>query len=158
MIELRQRRGPGPRWLRVGWLLLAGVALLANTAHAFTSSSIEWEAPEACPSASALSERLSVLLGEDAGLLGGGTQVRGVVSKDASGYRVVLEVGEAEHAQLERRNPGPLLEQERLVTRVLALCALGAVSQAQDLRRQLERLEPESIYRGQLAASCAKKQ
>jgi hypothetical protein len=61
-------------------------------------------------------------------------------------------------AQLERRNPGPLLEQERLVTRVLALCALGEVTQAQDLRRQLERLEPESIYRGQLSASCAKKE
>jgi hypothetical protein len=101
MIELRQRRGPRPAffragWLRAGWLLLAGVELLANPAQAFTSSSIEWEAPEACPSASALSERLNVLLGEDARLLGGGAHVRGVVSKDASGYRVVLEVAEAQ--------------------------------------------------------------
>jgi hypothetical protein len=61
-------------------------------------------------------------------------------------------------AQLERRNPGVLLEQERLVTRALALCALGEVAQARDARRQLERLEPESIYRGQLDASCARKE
>ena len=61
-------------------------------------------------------------------------------------------------AQLERRNPGVLLEQERLVTRALALCALGEVAQARDARRQLERLEPESIYRGQLDASCAGKE
>jgi hypothetical protein len=61
-------------------------------------------------------------------------------------------------ARLERRNPGPLLEQERLVTRALALCALGEVTQAREARRQLEALEPASIYGGQLDASCAKKE
>jgi hypothetical protein len=96
MIELRQRRGPKLYWYRACWLLPTAAALFANTAQAFTSSSIEWDAPAACPSAAALSERLSTLLGGDDGALGGVTRVRGVVSKEAAGYRVVLEVAEAE--------------------------------------------------------------
>jgi len=75
--------------------------------------------------------------------------------------RAAVKLGTAGDAidwldQLERRKPGPLLEQERLITRTLALCALGEVSKARELRRELERLEPRSIYRGQLDASCAK--
>jgi len=96
MIELRQRRRPKLCWFRACWLLPAAAALLANTAQAFTSSSIEWDAPATCPNAAALSERLGTLLGEDAGALGGVTRVRAVVSKEAAGYRVVLEVAEAE--------------------------------------------------------------
>jgi hypothetical protein len=59
--------------------------------------------------------------------------------------------------RLEQRNPGALLEQERLVARALALCALGEVTKARALRARIEQLDPQTIYRGQLDESCAKK-
>jgi hypothetical protein len=58
-------------------------------------------------------------------------------------------------AELERRQPGALLREERLVTRVLALCELGEVARAQGSRQELESHHPASIYRGRLDASCA---
>lgn len=56
--------------------------------------------------------------------------------------------------ELEQRQPGELLLEERLVTRILALCELGEGDQAKALRQQLSPGPASSIYAGRLAASC----
>jgi len=57
-------------------------------------------------------------------------------------------------AELEQRQPGELLLEERRVTRILALCELGEVDQAQAARQELGSGPASSIYAGRLAASC----
>jgi len=67
---------------------------------------------------------------------------------DASAARVVL-------GELDRRAPGKLLREERLVARALAACLDGDVSAAQRYAAQLIAESPSSIYRGRLEGSCA---
>jgi hypothetical protein len=55
---------------------------------------------------------------------------------------------------LDRRAPPQLLLEERLVTKTLADCALGELAEARQTLRDLERANPESIYRARLEGSC----
>jgi hypothetical protein len=57
--------------------------------------------------------------------------------------------------QLEQRQPGELLMEERRVTRILTLCELGEVDQARAVRQTLGPGPVSSIYAGRLDASCA---
>jgi hypothetical protein len=68
--------------------------------------------------------------------------------------------GEAKRAlgilsDLDRREGPALLREERLTTRVLALCQEERVEEALDARRQLEREFARSIYVRRLDESCA---
>jgi hypothetical protein len=71
-----------------------------------------------------------------------------------------LYAGDAERAlgilsDLDRHAGPALLREERLTTRVLALCQGGRVEDALDARRQLEREFASSIYMRRLDESCA---
>jgi hypothetical protein len=60
-------------------------------------------------------------------------------------------------SDLDRSASADLLREERLVTRALVSCALGDASAAGSALRELEQLNPESIYRARLEGSCAEK-
>jgi hypothetical protein len=71
-----------------------------------------------------------------------------------------LHAGNAELAlgilsDLDRRTEPGLLLEERLTTRVLALCQEARLDEALDARRQLEREFVSSIYTRRLDQSCA---
>lgn len=55
----------------------------------------------------------------------------------------------------EASYPRGKLQPERLVTRVLALCELGRVSEARTAAAKLRRVAPRSNYPRRIAASCA---
>ena len=55
---------------------------------------------------------------------------------------------------LDRRAPPGLLLEERLVSKTLAHCALGDVTQAQQTLSQLVAQNSESMYRARLEGSC----
>jgi hypothetical protein len=57
--------------------------------------------------------------------------------------------------ELDARFPAALLIEERLATRVLALCASGAVARAKRAAAQLVAHNPSSIYAARIAQSCA---
>jgi hypothetical protein len=57
-------------------------------------------------------------------------------------------------SDLDRRAPPAMLAEERLITRTLAACALGDMPHARAALRELEQLNPESIYRGRIEQSC----
>lgn len=57
-------------------------------------------------------------------------------------------------SDLDRRAPRGLLAEERLVTAMLAACALGESGEALEALERLERLNPESIYRSRVESSC----
>ena len=57
--------------------------------------------------------------------------------------------------ELDARFPAPLLNEERLATRVLALCATGAVARARKAAAELQARSPSSIYAARIAESCA---
>jgi hypothetical protein len=54
------------------------------------------------------------------------------------------------------RRPGGALAEERLVARVLALCGLSRVAEAETVARQVQSVAPESPLLPRLGASCAK--
>lgn len=83
----------GRRWLSGGLALLASSAT-PRAAAAAASALVEWEAPEACPGAAAVFERLSESLGYEPQELGKLSRVRGNVVPSARGYRLSLEVYE----------------------------------------------------------------
>jgi hypothetical protein len=71
-----------------------------------------------------------------------------------------LYAGDAQFAlgilsDLDRRAEPALLREERLTTRVLALCQGDRIEEALDARRQLEREFASSIYARRLDQSCA---
>jgi hypothetical protein len=76
--------------------------------------------------------------------------------------RAALDAGEAEralallgrHAQLW---PEGVLAEERLATKVLALCALGRVAQARETAGELESLAPASPHLARVRSSCARR-
>jgi hypothetical protein len=53
------------------------------------------------------------------------------------------------------RRPGGVLGEERLVARVLSLCGLARVSEAEAIARRVESVAPESPLLPRLGASCA---
>jgi hypothetical protein len=55
---------------------------------------------------------------------------------------------------LDRRAPRDMLLEERLVTQTLADCVLGDLAAAEEALGQLEKTNPESIYRARLEGSC----
>jgi hypothetical protein len=57
--------------------------------------------------------------------------------------------------ELDEKSPVTPLTEERLITRALVSCALGDVGAAREARRELERLNSDSIYRRRLGGSCA---
>jgi hypothetical protein len=75
--------------------LLTAAPLLAPATAQAASALVEWEAPDACPGASAVFERLSASLGYEPQTLGKLTRVRGDVVPSAHGYRLSLEVSES---------------------------------------------------------------
>lgn len=75
--------------------LTAVALLLAPAAQAAASALVEWEAPEACPSATDVFERLSASLGYEPQTLGKLSRVRGNVVPSTHGYRLSLEVDES---------------------------------------------------------------
>jgi len=56
---------------------------------------------------------------------------------------------------LDARFPAALLNEERLATRVLAFCAIGASARARRAAAELELRNPSSIYAARIAQSCA---
>jgi hypothetical protein len=56
---------------------------------------------------------------------------------------------------LDARFPAAMLNEERLATRVLALCASGAVARAKRVAAELGVRNPSSIYAARIAQSCA---
>lgn len=54
------------------------------------------------------------------------------------------------------RRPGGILGEERLVARVLSLCGLNRVAEAEAVARQVHDVAPESPLLPRLGASCAK--
>jgi hypothetical protein len=54
------------------------------------------------------------------------------------------------------RRPGGALAEERLVARVLSLCGLSRVAEAETVARQVQSVAPESPLLPRLGASCAK--
>lgn len=76
--------------------------------------------------------------------------------------RAALDAGDAEralallgrHAQLW---PEGVLAEERLATKVLALCALGRVAQARETAGELESLAPASPHLARVRSSCARR-
>jgi len=56
---------------------------------------------------------------------------------------------------LDARFPAALLNEERLATRALALCASGAVARAKRVAAELGARNPSSIYAARIAQSCA---
>jgi hypothetical protein len=76
--------------------------------------------------------------------------------------RTALDAGDADralallarHAQLF---PAGVLAEERLATRVLALCALGRVSEARETAGELESLAPASPHLTRVRSSCARR-
>lgn len=61
-------------------------------------------------------------------------------------------------ARLEtlERHPGGALTEERLVARVLSLCGLGRVEEAETLARRVQNVAPESPLLPRLSGSCAR--
>lgn len=57
--------------------------------------------------------------------------------------------------ELDARFPAALLNEERLATRVLALCASGAVARAKRVAAELGARNSSSIYAARIAQSCA---
>jgi hypothetical protein len=55
---------------------------------------------------------------------------------------------------LDRRAPAGMLLEERLVTLVLAACALGDEPAAREASSRLQQVNPESLYRARLESSC----
>jgi hypothetical protein len=75
-------------------LALAGSAS-AQAASAASELPIEWQAPESCPDAQALTRRLGALLGETPSHLGKLSSVRAVVQETPSGKQLTLDVEES---------------------------------------------------------------
>jgi len=76
------------------------------------------------------------------------------------GARAALDRGDPARAlelldQQDVRYPNGVLRQERLATRVLALCALGHEHDAQMTARQLLQIAPRAPYLARMRASCA---
>jgi len=57
-------------------------------------------------------------------------------------------------SDLDRRAAPEVLLEERLVAATLASCLLEDVADARQTLRQLEQLNPESMYRARLEGSC----
>lgn len=75
--------------------MLAATVAAPRSATAGASALVEWEAPEACPGAAVVFERLSASLGYEPQALGKLSRVRGNVVPSARGYRLSLEVYES---------------------------------------------------------------
>jgi hypothetical protein len=73
--------------------------------------------------------------------------------------RAALQRGDGAHALREldasRETAGSQLLAERRVARVLALCTLGRVGEAEELAADLLRAEPDSVQRAAIERSCA---
>lgn len=92
----RERSVAAPTCRCVARSVVAVVVIVSGAPPARAASArVEWEAPEACPGAAAVFERLSVSLGHEPQTLGKLTRVRGDVVPSAAGYRLSLEVQES---------------------------------------------------------------
>jgi hypothetical protein len=85
------------------------------------------------------------------------------LADEARGLAAVHEaLREGEHtlalARLDAmdRRPGGVLGEERLVARVLSLCGLSRVEEAEAVAREVQSVAPESPLLPRLGASCAK--
>jgi hypothetical protein len=151
-MKLRQRRtvAATARWCAA----LSALALSAVPAPAAASTVVEWEAPEACPGAAAVFERLSASLGYEPRTLGKLSRVRGDVVPSAQGYRLSLEVyesGRRSSRWLEAASCEDLVDAAVLaITLALALRGAGA-----DATRAASHDEAPADARGHVAAGAS---
>ena len=94
---MAERGAPGWTRARVLGSVFAALLSAGLTRPALAQSPaalVEWEAPEACPGAASVYERLTLALGYEPQTLGKLSRVRGVVVPHGAGYQLSLEVFE----------------------------------------------------------------
>jgi hypothetical protein len=125
---------------------------LGRTALAQSPPSlVEWEAPQACPGAASVYERLTVALGYEPQTLGKLSRVRGVVVPHGAGYQLSLEVfegGRRSSRWMEAASCEDLVDAAVLAI-TLALAPEGSAASANHPAGEMEETSPaqEAVVR-----------